>query len=585
MGEGGVQQTDAALPETRADVCIIGAGPAGIAIARALAQGRLTTCIVESGGDQPSATQDELAHGSALGEEIHPLEENTRRAFGGASQAWDIRTGLREHHVRHMPLDEADFEPHAWIAHSGWPFGCATLVPWYERAQLVCGIGPFDYAAASWEAPEARRLSLDPAVVETAICQFGPAALFHQTYREELRRAERVGKLQLLLGTTALRLEADPDGRAVDRLICSRQDGTRHAVAARVFVLAAGGHQNARLLLMSGDPPGLGNRHDVVGRYLHDHPLVFGGLLTPSDPASFALGALYDIRSVRDVPVMGYLGLAAALRRDARLASLATFLFPRPEPRSTHALEAIRDGIRAMQGSGAMPIGALSVAKLLARRPGVALRGVVEAARGRPVLSGFKVGGWSRQAPPGTGWRSFHVWHQVEQSPDPENRVTLGQERDRFGCRLPAVHWRWSAEDDARVARAQTLIAEEVEASGLGRLDLVRRDGRTDLAYPAGAHHVMGTTRMHADPRQGVVDADCRVHGVGNLFVAGSSVFPTGGSANPTLTVIALALRLADHLQAEFATCAAVPRRAAQPEPQAGRLGAASASLGVGGGA
>jgi choline dehydrogenase-like flavoprotein len=95
----------------------------------------------------------------------------------------------------------------------------------------------------------------------------------------------------------------------------------------------------------------------------------------------------------------------------------------------------------------------------------------------------------------------------------------------------------------------------------------------------------MGTTRMHADPRQGVVDADCRVHGVGNLFVAGSSVFPTGGSANPTLTIIALALRLADHLQAEFDTCAAVPRRAAQPEPQAGRLGAASASLGVGGGA
>ena len=549
-----------------ADVCVVGAGPAGIAIARELARGRLITCLVESGGEGLSPAADELARGAWEGEPVHPLAENTRRVFGGASQAWDIRTGHPERHVRHMPLDAEDFDDPPWLAGGGWPFARRELAPFYERAQRLCGIGPFDDDATSWETPEARRFPLNDAVLTTAICQFGPAALFHRSYREELRAAERAGRLRLLLDTTALRLLPARDGGAVRALLCERPDGTQIRIAARAFVLAAGGHQNARLLLLSddADPRGLGNRHDVVGRYLHDHPLIFGGRLKPADAGIFDRAALYDIRPVGGVPAMGYIALSPELRRREHLPSVATFLFPRPEPRSTHALEALRDGLRALRGQGRLPIHPLNVARLFARRPGVVLRGALEAARGRPVLSGFKVGGWSRQRAPGGGWESFHVWHQVEQSPEPGNRVMLGEERDRFGCRLPLVHWRWSAEDDARIARAQTLMAREIEASGLGHLALSRRDGRTDLAYPAGAHHVMGTTRMHADPHRGVVDAECRVHGIANLFIAGSSVFPTGGSANPTLTILALALRLADRLGTECERTA-VPRQAAAP--------------------
>jgi choline dehydrogenase-like flavoprotein len=551
-----------------ADLCILGAGPAGITIARDLLGSSLTICLVESGGEVPGP--DELSRGTATGEPIHPIEENTRRAFGGASHAWDIQTGAPRigvpgPHVRHMPLDEEDFEAHAWMPNSGWPFGRAALLPHYRRAQLVCGIGAFDYTADIWEAPEARRLPLDAARLRTAMCQFGPAEVFHRLYREELRLAERTGQLRLLLNTTALRLLPQADGRAVRHLLCARPDGSQVRIAARAFVLAGGGFQNARLLLLSDSvtPGGLGNGHDVVGRYFHDHPLVFGGVFTPADPGLPARSALYDIRTVRGVPVMGYLNPAPAARRELRLSALATFLFPRPERRATHALEALRDGIRAARGKGRMPVGPVNALKLFARRPGVVLGAAGEAMRGRPVLSGFKAGGWSQQRPPGTGWRSFHVWHQVEQTPDRENRVTLGTERDRHGCRLPAVHWRWSQEDDARVARAQEMMAAAIGAAGLGRFDIARREGRTDLSYPAGAHHPMGATRMHADPRQGVVDADCRVHGVENLFVAGTSVFPTGGSANPTLTVVALALRLAAHLRCVLAPGASSPARAA----------------------
>jgi choline dehydrogenase-like flavoprotein len=560
--DSGTAGTEA--PDVEADVCIIGAGPVGITIARGLLRSGLVACIVESGGERPTRAADELARGLNLGEPLHPAEENTRRAFGGASHAWDIRTGLPVPHVRYMPLEEEDFESHPWLPNSGWPFRRAALAAYYEQAQLACGIGPFDYAADGWEAPDAAPLALDPTGIRTAICQFGPSDIFHRLHREELRLAERVGRLRLLLHATALRLLPGPDGTMVRQLLCARPDGSRLRVGARAFVLACGGFENARLLLLSDGaaPAGLGNAHDVVGRYFHDHPLVFAGEFVPADPGLFARAAFYDVRQRRDVPVMGYLALAPEARRRLESFSLATFLFPRPEPRATHALEALRDGIRAAQGHGRMPIGPMKAARLLARRPGAALRGAAEALRGRPVLSGFKAGGWSRQHPPARGWRSFHVWQQVEQSPDPANRIVLGSERDRFGRPLPALHWHWSAEDDARVARAQDLLADRIQAAGLGRLDPVRPDGRTALSHPAGAHHPMGATRMHADPRLGVVDPDCRVHGVANLFVAGTSVLPTGGSANPTLTAVALAFRLADHLKAKLsADRLAVPVR------------------------
>jgi choline dehydrogenase-like flavoprotein len=131
----------------------------------------------------------------------------------------------------------------------------------------------------------------------------------------------------------------------------------------------------------------------------------------------------------------------------------------------------------------------------------------------------------------------------LEQAPDLENRITLGAERDRFDLPRPAIHWRWRALDQRNLDRIHTMVAAELERHGLGRVEI----GAGAPPDP-NAHHHMGTTRMHRDPRRGVVDEHARVHGLSNLFVAGSSVFPTGGFANPTLTIVALALRLADHL-------------------------------------
>jgi choline dehydrogenase-like flavoprotein len=141
---------------------------------------------------------------------------------------------------------------------------------------------------------------------------------------------------------------------------------------------------------------------------------------------------------------------------------------------------------------------------------------------------------------------AFELFVNLEQAPDPENRVDLAVERDRFGLPRAAIHWRWSAFDQQSLARIHAIVAAELERHGLGRVEVA--PGPPD----PNAHHHLGTTRMHRDPRQGVVDEHGRVHAIANLYVAGSSVFPTGGFANPTLTIVALTVRLAEHLDARL---------------------------------
>jgi len=152
---------------------------------------------------------------------------------------------------------------------------------------------------------------------------------------------------------------------------------------------------------------------------------------------------------------------------------------------------------------------------------------------------------------------SFEMWSTVEQAPNPDSRVTLGNQRDALGMPRIEVDWRLTELDKRSLQAGHQAVAEELGRTGLGRLQIdpwLTADLTSWAPELDGGHHHMGTTRMSADPAKGVVDADCRVHGMTNLYVAGSSVFSTSGSANPTLTIVALALRLAGHLRQNLET-------------------------------
>ena len=556
--------------EQDCDLCIIGAGPAGISLAREFIGQGLRVALLESGGIEPDARVQALAEGPTFGD-IKPSFEVNRRQFGGNANVWCIGLGPAEQGLRHALFDEIDFEPRPWVRHSGWPLRRDDLIAHYQRAQQVCGAGQFDYGPQSWQEPDALPLPLHEHGVHTGMFHFSPFELFTRSYREQLLQAPNI---TVYTHATATELLPRSDQAAVAAVRVSGPGQRSWTLRARNFVVAAGGYENARLLLCSlgADGTALGNAHGRVGRYYHDHLQGRSGYLIASDPHLLERLGLYDLRLRRGAYVMGYLKLAPELQARERVLNINCFLFPRPAQRQDRAIEAFntlrqRRLLRPRADETAPALGlrkTLALSWQVAKGLDYVSQMAARAAAGtQSTAYGLGHGGWSALEHPGERFSRLELWHSIEQSPHPDNRVELSQERDALGCRRLALHWHWPQEDIEQTIRAQELFARALEQAGLGRVERVREaDGSPHLARPVGSHHLMGTTRMHADPREGVVDANCQVHGVDNLYVAGSSVFPTGGYANPTLTLVALALRLADHLKGLPHLRTALPRPA-----------------------
>jgi choline dehydrogenase-like flavoprotein len=478
--------------EIETDLCIIGAGAAGITIAREFAGSGLRVTLLESGGRAEEAATQSLYRGVSMAQKYFRLDRARTRRLGGSTNCW---MGFCR------PLDEDDFERREWVPHSGWPFDRVALEPFYRRAQTACRLGPFGYRGVDFAEPRRPEFDFPGARVETHAFQIA-ATRFGEVYRDELAAAANI---DTWLHANVVSIDPQRDTGRVERLRVRVLDGAEFTVRPRAVVLATGGIENARLLLASNgvEAAGLGNRHDLVGRYFMEHPHTHSGEFLPS-PAAGPLG-LYQLHRRGPVEVLGLLALSPAVRRSERLANFSATLAARPS------------------------VGAFE------RNLGVVIAGMAGGA--------VKPSGTSR----------FALSNACEQAPNPESRVQLSYERDALGMNRVSLKWRLSAGDRDSVRRSHEILAREIGRAGLGRVKPGLGDPSGD--WPAdvnGARHHMGTTRMHVDPKQGVVNADARVHGVANLYVAGSSTFPTSGSANPTLTIVALALRLADHLKQEL---------------------------------
>jgi choline dehydrogenase-like flavoprotein len=511
------------------DVCIIGAGPAGISVARELIGNGGQVWLLESGGRDVERRTQRLNRGQSVGYAIHRLHESRVRAFGGTSRHW-MRPGDESWAAR--PLDPIDFEVRPGIRHSGWPFDRSHLDPYYMQAQEMCRLGPFDYDLGRWADQERTPpLPLLPGAVETTLFQHGTADF--DGYYQELVRASNV---TLLLHASVVELAAGGDPGQVDRVEVRREDGSRCFVRARMVVLAAGGIENPRLLLLSrgAHGNGFGNDHDLVGRFFAERMSARTGYFVPASPELIGRAGLYPVHEpAPGVLVQGALRVTDAVQRERQLLNCAFFLLPRN--RSITA-EAVRS--------------AATLAKARRRHPLPA--GI--AGHLRNVATGLgDLGSYARdrlRPPDDGGVLALRV--QGEQAPNPDSRVTLGTRRDRFGLPVARVEWRPADSDRVSIRATQEAIDEALREAGLGHVEFMLGDEDPPALLEGNFHH-LGATRMHTDAASGVVDADCRVHGVRNLYVAGSSVFPTYGCSNPTLTVVALALRLADHLKKQLA--------------------------------
>jgi choline dehydrogenase-like flavoprotein len=542
-------------PEQVFDVCVVGAGPAGLAVVQSLIGTSRSVCLLEAGPSGDEAA--ELDDVELRAEDPYPqghIRETRAAMVGGTAGRWSFRlVGTGEDPepapvgCRYLPLDRWDFEARPEIGTPGWPITAADLTPWYDAAQRMCGLGPFDYTPDAWADPERDCVPLPLAGtgVETSMFQFGPATAFTQDARARLEASPNI---HLRTDTQALRLELDPAGERVIGVRVLGPDRQETVLRSHRVVLAAGTIENVRLILDTGRDGGRtpGDDTGLVGRYFMEHPLVRGGLLV-TDPGAATIRhlGLYASRQVAGTWVSGKLTLSEEVLRSEGLPACSALLLPRSASFGTRGSQAVAR-LRSPSGRAAPVPERLRLA-LTALGDADSVMRSVRAARG--VQPSLDRAGWGGPEAD-TSLTVFELLHQTEQAPDWDNRLELTPRRDAHGRSEVALDWRWSELDQDRVGRARDLFAAALEQAGMGTV--VQRDW--DRGRPrnlGGTHHHLGGLRMGSNPGEGVVDEHCRVHGTDNLFVAGASVFPSGGFANPTLTVVALALRLGAHLAAQ----------------------------------
>ncbi len=512
----------------QADVCIVGAGPAGLTVASELARRGRTVVLLERGGGaaEPSVAPPRFeVRGPVPADEWHPA---SGAGLGGSGRLWSDAIGLRS-----RPLEGSDFRERAWVPHSGRPFDRAHLEADYRTAHGLLGLGPFEYADDDVPAPGG----------ETPALGGGSAGLRALTFRQAsptafagvAERTVASERVHALLHSDAAPPVVEAGTRGVAAIEVDA-GGRAFTVRAHYFVLALGGIENARALLLSERRAGrpLGNEHGLVGRYFMEHPhLMVGALHPPTGRASaIAAGAAWSTEG--QVTLVRMLSLTEATTRERELLGATFELGRRPAPaiRGGRALTTVH-AVRERFGRGAPRRLLVPPLLSLLRRPHEA--------------AGYALARLLRRY----GDEAIFLHAVTEQAPSPDSRVTLARATDERGDPLARVEWRLGAQNVRSLSDALALLGERARDAGMGELrPIVERDEQPP--WMAGGSHHMGTTRMHDDPRRGVVDADGRVHGAGNLYVAGSSVFPTGGFANPTLTIVALASRLARHLHAEL---------------------------------
>jgi choline dehydrogenase-like flavoprotein len=512
------------------DVCIVGAGAAGIILARRLIDQGLSVCLLESGGlDFEAATQD-LYRGANVGMPYYDLDHSRLRFFGGTVAIWGGRCAL---------MDPIDFVKRDWVPHSGWPIGRAELDPYYRDAHKLFEIGDFNYEQEVWSELGLADPGFQPGQLDAKLWRFDEVSeRFTASRARDLFASPR---LRILIHANVVKLQAAGNAKSIDHLEARPLYGETRQVRAGRYVLACGAIENSRLMLASNDvePQGVGNRTDQVGRCFMEHPA--GRIARIETDRPYDIWALFQKRFMRSGPPLApALRLGDDAQRDhGALNSIVTFKLQRDPARGV----ALGNKIYHRMVHSVSPT-------QRGRKLDQLYRGV-RAWIHREVRNSIE------RARARAGLTDLYVITRGEQAPNPESRVLLSSERDALGQQRANLDWRLAAIDKHTAKVMAQVIDSEFRRLDLGTvvasewLDDPSPQWPVDPTvgnHPIANYHQMGGTRMSADPAQGVVDADCRVHGYANLYVAGSSVFTTSGWANPTLTIAALALRLADHL-------------------------------------
>ncbi len=488
------------------DICIVGAGAAGISMALEWMNSGHKVILLEGGGFDYEQRMQDLYKGKTTGQRYYPLEAARLHYFGGTTGHW---AGFCS------PLDPIDFKKRDWVPLSGWPITRQDLDPFYARAHKKLDLGPFKWDASYYEQidPSLVPLPFNQDAVYNKMWQFSTPTRFGTKYRDTIVKAPNV---HLYTYANVVEIKANEHASAIKEVTVKNFAGKQHTVRAKLFVIACCAIQNARLLLASNKqaPKGLGNNNDLVGRHFMEH---------------------LEIKS------------AEIWFPERELMKLYMWDFGKTKYRAELGIsEQKQQELKILNGTASFT--PLEIAR---KQPAF-----IDIFTADPKERKKNMADYSKRekaADPAKGFKSYQLFTRIEQAPNPNSRVTLDTDTDELGMPRATLHWELTPLEKHSLREIYKVIGQQCGISGKGRVRLMEylqdENDNTWPGFTGGGWHHMGTTRMNADPKQGVVDANCKVHGIDNLYMAGSSCYPTAGSPNPTLTLVALTLRLSDHLK------------------------------------
>jgi choline dehydrogenase-like flavoprotein len=507
------------------DLCIVGAGAAGLALASEVLHGPGQVLVLESGLHEPDAHSDDLNQLESIGLRHDGWREGRVRSLGGTTRAWGGQL---------IPLRGSEVESRAWVPDSGWPLRLEDLEPYYRRVERVLRIEGPPYDESTWQRIGVAPPALDPLQFRVRFSQL--AALGRRNFAVLWRRQlEQSNNVSVLIDATVVAMRCRDDGSHCETVEVCARGGRRVNIRARSFVIACGGLETARLLLASPLSNGnsVANSSGLVGRFFQDHVSYIAGEIEPASR-----------RRVQDLFDPRYVGATMysvkieptdmLMQREGWLNVMAHIAFQIPDALGWMELRRILRSLQA--GRLELPSWDESIAML---------RGSAELSR--LVLARYL---GRRRRSPGTG--AVRLLIDCEQAPSGDSRVLLDKRVDAFGMPRARLDWRVGELETRTLTGFALRIAAEFERLGLARTRLAGAPDFELRDTPGAARdifHHMGTARMSMTARTGVTRADLRCHDVDNLFVAGAAVFPAGGIANPTFTALALSMRLADHLK------------------------------------
>jgi choline dehydrogenase-like flavoprotein len=489
------------VTEAQYDVCVCGTGPAGIPIARKLAARGKKVLLLEGGGLTYSEESQRHYRGSSVGRPIY-LEGIRLRYLGGTSNHW---TGLC------ALLDPITFEAHDGPGLPGWPISREQVLSELNEATEILDIAGTDLA------PSKQPGFVSPWFDRYSVA-YSPPTRFFEKYGAELRQSRQI---DVFYNANLTDLRLNDNLARVKSVAVQNYNGQISDVSATQYVLALGGIENVRILLNANRqvPAGIGNHSGMVGRCFMESLNVPIGRFLVTDP-KFWKTAVSD----------------EAIRSQGRREAGEVSLVPTEALMRQNGIEngAIHFDANIPTSIALREFGRLRVLKEFIHQTGCSWSTLTELAR---QIVDFNC--------PGDGV----IQSIIEQKPNPDSRVSLTDDVDSFGLRRVQVNWQLTGADLKTIRVISIESAKEMARLNCARVQLAPFILDTNLNIPvSGFGHHMGTTRMSADPHYGVVDENCRVHGIQNLYLAGSSVFSTCGGRNPTMTIVLLALRLGEFL-------------------------------------